>query len=156
LEFPYQLMNIESQGESFVLSAYHIDLGTPATKKYGILGASFSAVLAVSGIDAHIRCDFTLGNLFDFYNQLTKCYVELSGTAVLQDDSPHQNTMLKIYFVTKNGHANIDGKFVNRGTKNSIGFSFETDQTYIRSLVNTLKFFFDELTEMQGFSGFPY
>ena len=155
MEFPYQLIDFDSQGERFSLVVNSIDVGTSATKQYGVTGAFFSAILDVPGVNANISCDFTLGNLYEFYNQLKECCEKVAGNAILKDYSS-QNTMLEIGFINKTGHVDINGKLVNKGTKNMIGFAFNADQTYITPILASLKSFFDELTEIQGFGAFPY
>jgi len=156
LNFPYQLITFESQGEHFHLFADSIDEGTAATKQYGILNASFRAYLEVSGISANISCDFTLGNLYDFYKQLKECCEKVTGDAILQDYASSKKTMFKVSFLDKTGHVDIDGMFVHYGTKNMVGFAFQTDQTYISPILHSLKCFFDALAKIQGFYDFPY
>ena len=155
MEFPYTLIDFEKHGESFSLFAEGIDEGTAATKAYGIVRADFSISLDVDGINASFNCDFTLGNLFDFYKQLRDCYEKVSSEAVLEDYG-QKNTMLRIDFLDRSGHVCIKGTFTKFATQNFIGFTFTTDQTYIKAMVNSLKRFFDELAEIQGFYDFQF
>jgi len=153
LEFPYILIDFEEK-EGFVLYVAGIDVPTTSmAMQYGIHRADFRAVFEVPGVSANIHCDFTVGNLFKFYTRLVKCYNEVAGMAILEDYSC-ERTMLSIDFA-RTGHVAIDGKFaIPGGMVNLIGFGFETDQTYIRHIVNKLKRFFDELAEIQGFYDF--
>ena len=155
MDFPYTLLSFEKHGESFVLFADSIDEGTAATKQYGIVSAVFRASLDVDGIKANIICDFTLKNLFDFYNQLADCYNKVIGHAVLED-YVKEKTMLRIGFLPRTGHVCIEGKFTKYGSQNMVGFSFTTDQAYIKPMVSSLRCFFDELAQIQGFYDFQF
>ena len=154
MEFPYALIDFEEK-EGFTLLVASIDVPTDGiAKQYGVNRADFRAIFDVPGISANVHCDFTVGNLFKFYTQLIKCYNEVDGVAILEDYSS-KRTMLSIDFNGGTGHVAIDGKFATLGGMvNMIGFGFETDQTYIKPIVNKLKRFFDELAEIQGFYDF--
>ena len=154
MEFPYILIDFEEE-EGFTLLVASIDVPTTSmSMQYGIHRADFRAVFDVPAISANIHCYFTVGNLFKFYTQLIKCYNEVNGVAILEDYSS-QRTMLSMYFNACTGHVAIDGKFATPGGMvNLIGFGFETDQTYIKPIINKLKRFFDELAKIQGFYDF--
>jgi len=154
MEFPYTLIDFEKE-EGFILFVDSIDIPTTdIAKQYGISRVDFRVIFDVPGVNANIHCDFTVGNLFTFYNQLIKCYNEVNGVATLEDYSC-ERTVLSIDFTARTGHVAIDGKIgIPGGMVNLIGFGFETDQTYIKPIIDTLKRFFDELAEIQGFYDF--
>jgi hypothetical protein len=105
--------------------------GFPNEISYGG-GYGAKGILTICAGDYSVSSNlyFTTGELYRFFNELTRCYETLSGTATL--DNTDNTLNLKCEF-NKRGHVFISGRFqADPAIKNILLFEFTTDQTHIK------------------------
>ena len=155
MEIPCNIIEICTNEGAFVLSIIAIDEGTPESIRRGGITADFNIQIRVDGINADFKCLLSVGNLFAFYSELQEKYRYLSGKAVLKDCSERLTNV--IFDFHKTGGCRIYGHaYSSAYSGNKIEFSLDCDQTYISPVICSLKLFFDELAELQGYYDFLY
>ncbi|MCC8424032.1 hypothetical protein [Mucilaginibacter sp. UR6-11] len=85
------------------------------------------------------------GEVCDFYSQLLKANDLLAGSVYLRNYEDNLDVEIK-YDV--NGHASVLGNFSKWGQL--LKFAFSTDQTYIQSTLQQLKFIVDKYGGAKG------
>lgn len=160
LELPYMLIDIKEGNEQFTLyfksfdehqSVYSINAG-------GVTGV-FEVAYSCLGMDCRFECDITMGNLYSFYLQLENVYECLPGIvpfATLENYGSLEHTNLTFKF-DKLGHVKVNGRFMNKEAHYNSGIVFDVsiDAFYnITYIINSLKYFFEEIKRIQGHSNF--
>ncbi len=88
------------------------------------------------------------GDIYNFFQELKKCYDSLSGTAHLS--SYEKNLFVKIDFDGL-GHIKITGKFrENYHNQNQLDFQFNTDQTFLSDVIKSLEYIYDKFGDNKG------
>lgn len=78
------------------------------------------------------------GALYNFYNQLKKCYDTLNGKASYEVYFAENYLLFDVLF--KDGKASISGQYRhNPMLKNILYFEFESDQSYFAEVMNDLE-----------------
>ena len=91
---------------------------------------------------------FATGEVFDFYNQLKRCYSELKGEAIFW--SSEANLKIGIKFNSL-GKIIIQGYFKEQlGKGNELQFEIESDQSLIPSTLEELKKFVSYYGDNKG------
>lgn len=154
-ELPYEIIDLSCDGITFSVNFLSFDEDqTPESISRGGLTGSFGIAFREKGLSAEMPCMLTIGNAYDFYDQLKRSYDTLSGTAVLQDYGG-RDTCIEIFF-EKTGKCKVSGKVKNKshGASGGIDFEFESDQSYFAYTVTHLEHFFKELAKLQGHDEF--
>lgn len=91
---------------------------------------------------------FSTGEVFEFYEQLERCYCELKGEATFLNSE--SNLKMDIKF-NKAGQINIQGYFKELAHQNNeLQFEIESDQSFIGSTLQELKKFVEQYGDMKG------
>ncbi|MCL2463138.1 MAG: hypothetical protein FWF44_10770 [Defluviitaleaceae bacterium] len=149
MELPFFAIRINTGEENFELQLTNIDEYTAETLKWGGVSAKFKIIVDVKGIHADFQCCLTVGNLYNFYMQLSERHKNLQGSAELKYYSESLTNI--IFTFDKSGHCVICG-MVQNGTYsgNKVGFKIECDQTFITPVLVSLRTIFTEFAEIQG------
>ena len=128
-----------SDGENKIEMTIDEIFGFPETTDYEG-GYAFEGTLII-----HVGCYkvhsknyiSTTGVLCRFYDSLIKCYDSLEGIA--KYTRMHDIALEFELVMTKNGHATIDGKYIEYPhLSNKLTFEIETDQSCIRCAIDDL------------------
>jgi len=154
VELPYCAIDISTDDGKMKLIVTAVNKGPSEFLKVGGLTADFNIKVVVKGIIADFKCYISVGNLYEFYKELKKCYNNLCGNAVLRD---YSGKLTNIYVdFDKIGRCIIRGYIQNGAySENGIGFCLRCDQSYIAPVINSLGRLFNELAELQGIHEFP-
>ena len=91
------------------------------------------------------------GELYNFYEQLSKAYDSLTGTANLTSYEGNLNIVITFDNL---GHANIEGKYREYIEPSySVEFEMSTDQSYLKETVEELERIYQKYGNNTGISG---
>ncbi|MCM1367929.1 MAG: hypothetical protein NC184_03860 [Roseburia sp.] len=97
--------------------------------------------------DCYYSCT---GALYNFYNDLLKCYNNLKGTAQYKHNYSENDFDLNIEF-TGSGGVTISGKYQDDPVvKNILYFEFDSDQSYFKDVLRDLKKIVLQFGDNQG------
>ncbi|MDE5943336.1 MAG: hypothetical protein K2H30_03915 [Clostridia bacterium] len=89
------------------------------------------------------------GALYNFYNELLKCYNDLTGMASYKLNYPENYLDLNVEFDEYG--VNISGKYQDDPTvENFLNFEFTSDQSYFREVLSELKKIVLQFGDNQG------
>jgi hypothetical protein len=91
---------------------------------------------------------FSIGQIFEFFVQLQKCYNELKGCATFSE----AENILKVELIfNRIGKVNIQGYFQElTHQENILHFEIESNQSYMASTLSQLKNIVDHYGDMKG------
>lgn len=91
---------------------------------------------------------FTTGEIYEFHEQLSRCYRELSGVATFW--TSEANLKIKVIF-NKLGQITIEGFFREKShQENELKFEMESDQTFFEETIKELKKIVDYYGDSRG------
>jgi hypothetical protein len=96
------------------------------------------------------------GELYDFFQSLTRCNEELRGTAIFQN---YENNLQMAIQYDELGHVRITGSFLElEGSNNELKFEIYSDQTFIAKTLVQLAIIANKYGDRTGIKGaiFPY
>jgi hypothetical protein len=144
------MLEFTLQGEqnNYLKLTINRDFGFPdSTSPFG--GYDTESVVEIKSTNYYVKglLWITTGNIFDFYNKLKKCQLELTGSTRLDS---YENNLSVLVEYDLMGHVCVSGEFQEKyGENNKLIFSFLTDQTFISRTI-------DELTEIYNKYGDNY
>lgn len=160
LVLPYDIIEItkgtlyDGDKIAFKMRLYEIPIDqTMESLKFGGVNANFDIIYETRNIKANIVIDTTVGNMYDFYQQLMEAYEKLNGKAILKNyGSSRCNLTVTL---SKNGHCNVNG-YINDISLNGVNINIDIDQSYCYQWINNFKVIFNELGRIQGDKKFLY
>lgn len=157
LKLPMKLIDIEKDAEHFIFEFLEFDKNqSDYSIKMGGITGKFGIRYSDYGINCEFPCDITVGNVFEFYENLKQGYGQLDGTAALRDYTGDRFKMTIAFH--KHGHCVMNGTFKNKNNlyKSGITILMYCDQTYIGPSITSLEQLFTEFAKIQGNTQFLY
>ena len=159
-ELPYKLIDINERNEHFVFEFKCFDnKQTDYSVQAGGVTGRFEVIYTCRGIESQFECDITIGNVYEFYNELKGAYKDINGkdlSVCLKNYGEVLKRSRLVIDFDKLGHCILSGNFKNKDNyyKCGIDFEIEIDQTYILNFLGALEAFFNELKRIQGHCNF--
>ncbi|MCM2535008.1 hypothetical protein NDK43_25040 [Neobacillus pocheonensis] len=91
---------------------------------------------------------FSTGQVYEFFNQLQKCYNNLKGSATFSESENFLKLDLRF---NRFGQINIQGYFQEiANQENILQYEFESEQSYLVSTLHQLKNIVDHYGDLKG------